>query len=273
MNMHRKPSGDKGRPLMAVLEVRRYRAYAAPVTTVGAVVIGDEILTGKVVDVNAVKLIVLCANAGVRVERVVVVGDEPADIAEEVARLAGRCELVVTSGGVGPTHDDRTVEGVARAFGLAVVRDADLEGMIRGWWGDRLTPAALRMANVPEGSQLVFSSDAMLPIVVCRNVYLLPGIPRLFERKLEALRRVLVGEPVILGSVYLAADESDVADALAEVDRTHADVKIGSYPQPRDADHRVWITVEGSSREVVVAAIHDLTAALPADVVVRIDEP
>ncbi len=242
-------------------------------TTVGAVVIGDEILTGKVVDVNTPKLLALCAGSGARVERVVLVGDDPSDIADEVDRMAARCELVVTSGGVGPTHDDRTVDGVARAFGLSVVRDADLEGMIRGWWGDRLTPAALRMADVPEGSRLVFSSDAMLPIVVCRNVYLLPGVPRLFERKLEVLRRVLVGRPMILGSVYLAVDESDVADALAEVDRTHGDVKIGSYPQPRDADHRVWITVEGPDREIVAAAMRDLTAALPTGVVVRTDEP
>lgn len=259
--------------MAVVLEVRRCRAYADRVTTVGAVVIGDEILTGKVVDANTPRLIALCATVGARVERVVMVGDDPADIAGEVRRLSDLCELVVTSGGVGPTHDDRTVEGVARAFGLGVVRHPDLDGMIRGWWGDRLTPAALRMADVPEGSQLVFSSDAMLPIVVCRNVHLLPGIPRLFERKLEVIQRLLVGVPVVLGSVYLAADESDVADALAEVDRIHDQVKIGSYPQPRDADHRVWITVEGTTRDAVVAAMDALTDSLPGGVVVRTQEP
>ena len=249
------------------------RTYAGEVATVGAVVIGDEILTGKVVDVNTPKLIALCAASGARMERVVTVGDDPADIADEVARLSDRCDLVITSGGVGPTHDDRTVEGVARAFGLAVVRDPELEGMIRGWWGHRVTPAALRMADVPDGSHLMFGGDAMLPIVVCRNVHLLPGVPRLFERKLEVLRTILVGQPSILGSLYLDADESDVADALAEVDRRHGDVKIGSYPQPRDAHHRVWITIEGASREAVRTTIRDLTASLPAGVVVRTDEP
>lgn len=239
--------------------------------TVAAIIIGDEILTGKVVDVNTPRLIAACRARGSRLARIAVVGDDPAAIADEVGRAAAGHDLVITSGGVGPTHDDRTVEGVALAFGLATIRHPDIEAMIRGWWGDRVNDAALRMADVPEGARLMFGNDAMLPIVVCRNVHLLPGVPRLFERKLAVLEPILAGDPVVLASLYLDADESDIAAVLADVDRQAPGVAIGSYPRPRGLDHRVWVTVEGPDRTTVLTTVETLADRLPDGSVVRID--
>lgn len=238
-----------------------------------AVVIGDEILSGKVDEANMKGLIGLCRERGAHLGRIACVGDDPEAIAEEVGRCAAGYDLVVTSGGVGPTHDDRTVEGVARAFGLEVVRHPDLEAMIRGWWGDRVTDAALGMADVPVGAELIFGADRMLPIVVCRNVYLLPGVPRLFTRKLAVLGGVLSGVPVILGSLYLAADESSVAGVLAEAHDSDPEVAIGSYPRSGETGQRVWVTVEGTEAAAVQRTIDRLLARLPSGTVVRTIRP
>lgn len=231
--------------------------------TVAAVIIGDEILTGKVRDANAPLLIELCRSAGAALGRIVYVGDDVPSIAEEVARCAGRYDVVLTSGGVGPTHDDCTVDGVAHAFGVGVVRDADIERLIRAFWADRFTEAALRMADVPDGARLVYGDDGLLPLVAMRNVYLLPGIPKLFASKLRALRHEMAGEPPAAAHLYLDSDESRIAPELRRVDDEFPTVKIGSYPRLAEPDHRLWIVLEGADPEAVNGALDRLLELLP----------
>ena len=144
--------------------------------------------------------------------------------------------------------------------------------MIRTWWGERFTEGALRMADIPEGSTLLYSSDGNMPLVVCRNVYLLPGIPRLFHAKIGALREVLVGEFHASASLYLSSDESAVAPTLSAVDEAFPGVKIGSYPRHEaEVDHQVWITVEAATTDEVGQAVDRLLELLPPDEVVRVD--
>ena len=152
-------------------------------------IIGDEILTGKVRDANGPLLIDLCRDLGVCLERLVYIPDDIEVIAAEVRSCSEQFDAVITSGGVGPTHDDRTVAAVAHAFGVAVERHPELEAMIRAWWGKRFTVAALRMADMPEGSRLLYGDDGLLPLVVFRNIYLIPGVPRLFEADRRPPRR------------------------------------------------------------------------------------
>lgn len=228
--------------------------------TAAAVVIGDEILSGKVAEANLARLIPLLRETGVQLQRVAMVGDEVEAIAEEVGRLAARAHVVITSGGIGPTHDDLTVAGVARAFGVEVVRQPELEALVRRWWEGRLTEAALRLADVPAGARLLDAEDGLLPLVVMRNVYLLPGVPHLFERKLATLRRELEGgTPPALASLTVADEETAIAAALAAVAAAHPQVKIGSYPQGR---RRVWVTVEGSDARAVAEATGELARQL-----------
>lgn len=126
-------------------------------TTAAALIIGDEILSGKARDANGPLLIELLCDLGVRLERLVCLGDTVAEIAGELRGCVGRFDAVVTSGGFGPTHDDRTVVAVAEAFAVEVVRDPELEAMIRAWWGSRFTEAALRMAEFPTGARLILA--------------------------------------------------------------------------------------------------------------------
>lgn len=246
-------------------------AYSAAMTTVSGIIIGDEILTGKVAETNAPLLIELCRDAGAILERLVVIGDDPADIADEVARCAARSDLVVTSGGVGPTHDDRTVEGVARAFGVGIERSEDVAAMIRAFWGERFTDGALRMADMPTGSRLVYGSDGMLPLVACHNVFLLPGIPRLFRGKLASLRALLTGVRPLIHQLWLRSDESRVAPLLSAVDDEFPGVKIGSYPRFGDSDRRVWVTLEGRDRDELDRALARLLMLLPAAEVTAVE--
>jgi molybdenum cofactor synthesis domain-containing protein len=239
------------------------------VTTVAAVIIGNEILTGKVRDTNTPLLVDLLREAGVNLGRLVVIGDDPDEIAAEVERCAAVYDAVVTSGGLGPTHDDRTVEGVAAAFGVGVVRHPEVEAMIRAFWGERLTEAALRMADMPDGSRLLHGDDSLLPLVVCRNVYLLPGVPELFAAKLASLRRELSGTRRFVRSVFLSSYESDVAELLTRVDAANPEVQIGSYPRFGHGDHRLWVTFEGADETAVHRAVAALLELVPAADVVR----
>jgi len=237
-------------------------------TTAAAIIIGDEILSGKVRDANSAPLIDLFADIGVELQRISCIGDAEEDIIAEVRSCSERYDAVITSGGVGPTHDDRTVAAIATAFGVEVERHPELVEMIHAWWGKRFTEAALRMAEIPAGSRLIYSNDGLIPMVAFRNVYIFPGIPRLFAAKIEALR----GE-LHRADLYLSADESAIADRLAAVDEAFPEVKIGSYPRSEGEDHRVWITVEAGDAGSVNTAVDGLLEALSADDVVRVVRP
>jgi molybdenum cofactor synthesis domain-containing protein len=242
------------------------------VTTVAVLIIGDEILSGKVRDTNAPLLIDLFRELGVRLGRLVYVSDSIEEISAEVRSCSERFDAVITSGGVGPTHDDCTIEAIARAFDVEVVRHTDVEAMICAYWGERVNDAALRMAEMPEGSRLLYSSDGMLPLVVFRNIYLFPGVPRLFAAKLGALREEFKGEPPHITHLYLNSDESSVASLLSQVDREYPEVKIGSYPRIEAPDHRLWITVESTDTDDVASATSRLLELLPDHEVVRVEE-
>ncbi|MEJ2582547.1 MAG: molybdopterin-binding protein [Acidobacteriota bacterium] len=241
-------------------------------TIAAAIIIGDEILSAKVRDANTPLLIDFLADLGIDLERIVVIGDDPVSIAKEVAACSEQFDIVITSGGVGPTHDDCTVRGVAQAFAVDVVIDPNIAEMIRGYWGDRFTDSALRMAEVPEGSRLLYGDDGLLPLVIYENVYLFPGVPRLFAAKLPSLRGELRGTPKVVHGVFLNSDESRIAPLLAQVAEECTDVKIGSYPRfGEKVDHRLWICIESVDADRVKTATDRLLDLLNDEDVVRVE--
>jgi molybdenum cofactor synthesis domain-containing protein len=215
------------------------------VATAGIVIIGDEILTGKFADENASFLISELRQLGVELRRVTFIPDELDDIAATVTDFAARFDHVFTSGGVGPTHDDLTMAGIARGFGTTIVRQPELEQRVRAYWGAKLADANLRLADVPEGSELVYGKDQVWPVVAYRNVYILPGVPALFRRKFVDIRDRFRAEPVTVARVYIDADEGQIAGDLDAVVAAFPSVRIGSYPRFAEKDFRVLITLEG----------------------------
>jgi len=240
--------------------------------TAGIVIIGDEILSGKFADENAVFLIRELRALGVDLRRVTMIPDDIEDIASTVTSFASKFDYVFTSGGVGPTHDDLTIEGIARGFDTRVVREPDLEQRVRAYWGAKLAEPNLRLADVPEGCELVYGKDQVWPVVAYKNVFILPGVPALFKRKFVDIRDRFRAEPVTVARVYINADEGEIAGDLDAVVAAFPSVKVGSYPRFSEKDFRVLITLEGK----VASDVADAQAMLVKRVgerVVRREEP
>jgi molybdenum cofactor synthesis domain-containing protein len=240
--------------------------------TAGIVVIGDEILSGKFADENAAFLIRELRDLGVDLRRISVIPDDLDDIADTVPRFAARFDLVFTSGGVGPTHDDLTIPGIAKGFGTAVVNEPELERRVRAYWGPALAEANLRLALIPDGAALVFGADTTWPVVAYQNVYLLPGVPALFKRKFVDIRDRFRAEPVVSARIFSLGDEGELAPHLDAVVAAYPTVKIGSYPRFSEKEFRVLLTLEGRDGADVIAATATLAARLGA-LVVRVEEP
>lgn len=222
---------------------------------IAIIVIGNEILSGKVDEQNAKFAVRFLREAGADLERIAVVPDTRAAIADEVARCAAGFDYVLTSGGVGPTHDDITYEGVGAAFGLPLVEDPKVADMLRGYFGDRITDDHLRMARFPRGSEVHMHDGLPLPIVSVRNVFVFPGIPPLFQASLQTFRARFGGRPFVVREVFCRKDEGEIAAALRAVQDGYADLALGSYPFRDDTGvFQVRITIEGRDASRVEAA-------------------
>ncbi len=231
---------------------------------VSALIIGNEVLTAKVTEANGAHLIRRLRERGVPLQSVHFVRDEVDEIIEQLVLCRRRARYVITSGGVGPTHDDVTVRAVARALRREVVRLPEMEARLRSFYGARaMPPEALRMAEAPAGSRLIACDDTRFPVLACDDTYLLPGVPALFRVQLEAVLPTLPGVPQVLRQLFLDARESEIAAALDAVALGRPQVAIGSYPTWGDqADHLVKLTVEHPDAREVEAAVAELRAAL-----------
>lgn len=231
-------------------------------------VIGNEILTGKIRDENAHYLSQQLFQLGVRLCRILVVPDEEEAIASSVKDLSERYDLVFTSGGVGPTHDDITVPSIAKGLGRELVRSEQMVKYLQDVYGEATNEHVLRMADVPEGTELVVGSGLRVPVLVVGNVHIFPGIPALFRSKLDAIRERFADDPFHLEVIYVTLDESQLAERLRTVTAEHPDVAIGSYPQWNHPSYRVKITVESKNEASVEQACARLEELLGAESIV-----
>lgn len=242
------------------------------VRTAAALVIGNELLSGKIQDQNVLVLARTLRSAGVTLRRVVMVLDEIDTIAAEVAALSASHSVLFTSGGVGPTHDDVTIAGVARAFGVKVVRSPEIEATLRGYHGDRLTEGHLAMAKVPEGARLARISPTMWPAIVKENVWVLPGVPQIFAMKMPLIAAELgTGRGFISLAVYTTLDEGDLKERLDRVVELHPSVDIGSYPAWNEPRYRTKLTFDGLDEAAVRAARDAFAASLAEDSIVPVE--
>jgi molybdenum cofactor synthesis domain-containing protein len=242
------------------------------VETAAFLAIGNELLSGKVVEANLPPLAKTLRSLGVELRTAEILPDEIEILAPAILRLSRAHGVVVTSGGVGPTHDDVTIEAVAKAFERRVVRAPALVELVRGTFGDATTEAHLRFADVPEGAELRRSADASWPTPVVENVWILPGVPEVFRMKLGALRASITGpRPFLSRALVLTVDEVDLKDSLDAVVAAHPLVTIGSYPALFNPRYRTRITFDGTNAASLDAALDDLRARLDASAVVDVE--
>lgn len=238
-------------------------------TTAALIVVGNEILSGKVVDTNSAFLARELRREGVTLKRVLVIPDDLDDIAEAVRALQPRYDVLFTSGGVGPTHDDITIAGIARGLGRRVVRHPLLEEKLRALFGDRINEARLKMAEMPEGGEMVFEGGTSFPTLRVENIYVLPGIPELFEAKVLAIKGRFASDPFFLRVLYTSEMETSIAEFLDQTLASFPELLLGSYPKYGDADYRVRITLESKDRDYVERALGHLLSLIPAAWVLR----
>ncbi len=237
--------------------------------TAGLIVIGNEILSGKVTDSNSTFLARELRSVGVTLRRIVTIPDEVDVIADAVREFRTAYDLVFTSGGVGPTHDDVTIEGVARGLGRTVIRHPAIESKLREFFKDKINDARLKMAEVPDGSELILDQRFGFPTVRCENFYILPGIPEIFEQKLAALKERFSATPYVLHVIYTRDGEGAIAEHLNATVAKFPDLLLGSYPKIGDPEYAVKLTLESKDPAYVEAAFRHLLSLLPAEGVVR----
>ena len=233
------------------------------------IVIGNEFLSGKVVDTNAPFLTRELRMIGVTLKRILTIPDEVDEIAEAVKEFRPRYDVVFTSGGVGPTHDDVTMEGIAKGLGRRLVRHPAIEGRLREFYKEHVNDARLKMSEVPEGAELLVDGRLGFPTVKCENFYILPGIPELFEQKFEALRERFTATPYTLRVVYTREGEGSIAEHLNATLAAFPDLLLGSYPKLSHPEYTVKLTLESKDPEYVDRALAHLLRLLPVDAVVR----
>jgi FAD synthetase len=239
--------------------------------TAGLVVIGNEILSGKIVDTNSPFLAAELRTLGVDLERITTIPDVIEVIAAEVRSFSDAFDFVFTSGGIGPTHDDVTMEAVALAFERPLeLNQKLLERMARSL--DRpLNEPMKKMAMLPEGAAVIDAGDLWFPIVCVENVHVFPGIPQLFEKKFHSIRDRFGGIPIQLTRIYVTRYESEIAEDLHALLHEFPELMLGSYPRINEPDYRVMLTLESRDALYLERATESLCARLPADVIHRIE--
>jgi molybdenum cofactor synthesis domain-containing protein len=239
--------------------------------TAGIVIIGNEILSGKVVDSNSHYLCRELRILGVEVDQIVTIPDVIPTIASTVREMSDTYDFVFTSGGIGPTHDDLTIEGIAEAFERKVVHCESIEERIRRSSAAEPNESLLKMARIPDGASLLDTGDLWFPLVVVENVYIFPGIPELLRKKFESARERFRGVPFVLKKVYVKAHESDIANDLNALLHEFPELMLGSYPRIGQEAFSVMLTLESRDAGLVQSALDSLLERLPSDSVVKVE--
>ena len=235
--------------------------------TAALAVIGDEILSGRTQDKNVAQIAAWLNVQGIRLAEVRIVADRTEAIVEAVNALRARNDYLFTTGGIGPTHDDITVDAIAAALGVPVVFHPTAVAVLEGYYATRggLTEARKRMARVPAGADLIENRMSGAPGIRIGNLFIMAGVPHITAGMLDALTGTLEGGlPVLSRTIGCWVAESEVADLLGATEKRHAGVAIGSYPFFREGRTGANFVVRATNATVLDCCVADLVAALEA---------
>ncbi len=232
------------------------REYSAAV-----LVIGNEVLSGRVHDANLPFLAARLKARGIRLREARVVADTYPAIIGALDALRAAYDYVLTTGGIGPTHDDITADAVARAFGRRLRPEPRAVEILERYYGDDISAARLRMANTPEGAELLDNPVSMAPGFRVENVYVLPGVPSIMQAIFDGFEdRLAGGAPLLARTVTAVVAESRAADGLAAIQGRYPEVEIGSYPQLRQGRYASSFVVRGIDEAKLDAATTEICA-------------
>lgn len=236
--------------------------------TAAVLVIGDEILSGRTQDKNIAQIATWLDAQGIRLREVRVVPDVEDEIVAALNAVRARYDYVFTTGGIGPTHDDITVDAVAKALGVGVIIHPEARAILERYYGGRgleLTEARLRMARTPDGAELIPNRMSGAPGIRIGNLFVMAGVPHITAGMLDALTGQLEGgAPLVARTIGAWSPESEVADLLRQGEKEHPGVVIGSYPFFRDGKVGANFVIRSTSAADVAACVAMLTAGLEA---------
>ncbi len=227
---------------------------------INVLIIGDEVLSRSVPESNLDYVLQKAAAAAYRVNEVAIVGDSVHAISTAIKRLYSEDHYLITSGGVGPTHDDVTMQGVAAAFSLPLLENAKMKEFLLRVYGPYSTDAVFRMAQLPQGMEVELSEDGLWPLMRLDHCYVLPGLPRAFRARVDRIMAALPQQkPFWVALAYSDCDESVFAAELAQIQENFPQVIIGSYPVIHsEAGYAVRLSLRGRVREEVQLAWESL---------------
>jgi molybdenum cofactor synthesis domain-containing protein len=236
--------------------------------TAAVLVIGDEILSGRTQDKNIAQIATWLDAQGIRLREVRVVPDVEDEIVAALNAVRARYDYVFTTGGIGPTHDDITVDAVAKALGVGVIIHPEARAILERYYGGRgleLTEARLRMARTPDGAELIPNRMSGAPGIRIGNLFVMAGVPHITAGMLDALTGQLEGgAPLVAHTIGAWSPESEVADLLRQGEKEHPGVVIGSYPFFRDGKVGANFVIRSTSAADVAACVAMLTAGIEA---------
>lgn len=243
----------------------------------GIIIIGDEILKGHTKDLNASFLLSRLWTNGINVKKVSFVPDDVNLISEEVQQFSLKFSIVITCGGIGPTHDDITFEAVSRAFNKPLVVNEELKDKIKQLTSSKyLSPALLKMATLPKTTKLICGVDPITntpvkyPLMNIENVFIFPGVPEFMQKSFIANENLFSAKSkFLLIKIYISTSEDTIASYIAHVDQNHPAVAIGSYPVLSDV-YKVKLTLESQCNESLELAFNELMKFLPKEIIVSI---
>ncbi|WP_394729957.1 competence/damage-inducible protein A [Altererythrobacter sp. GH1-8] len=233
--------------------------------TAGLVIIGDEILSGRTHDKNIAQVASWLQVQGIRLAEVRVVPDVEERIVEAVNALRAANDYLFTTGGIGPTHDDITVDAVAKALGVEVMVHPEARAILEKYYADKggLNEGRLRMARVPEGAELIPNRMSGAPGIRLGNIFLMAGVPHITAGMLDALTGELEGgAPLIAETVGGFIPESEVAVMLCKVEQAHEACQIGSYPFFRQGRVGSNFVVRSTDKGALDACMAELCSGL-----------
>lgn len=237
---------------------RLYTLYAGAFL-ISILIIGNEILSAQVEDTNLRHMFRKLNQVGYHIEEARFVRDEEETISEAIRELSRKNQFVISTGGIGPTHDDVTLTAYARAFEVPLIQHPELMEKVRSFFGDDLKPSSRRLTLVPQNTALIYAGPSSWPIIQVANCFVLPGLPEIFLKKFEGVLEALPPVPPrYFAALFTRSHETDFADQLTDSQKEYPDVEIGSYPTFEHAQFAAQITLKGGSLKRIQQAFADL---------------
>ena len=226
--------------------------------TASMLVIGDELLSGRTQDANVHHLANKLTEIGINLSEARFIRDDAAVIVSNIVELSTKFDYLFTSGGIGPTHDDITTDCVAEAFGRQVSVRSDAFKILKKYYdgkGIELNEARLRMARIPEKADLIENIISGAPGYIIENVYVMAGVPRIFQSMLQTvLPNLKKGTPTLSISIKLYKGEGDIALELEQIVKAFSKLTFGSYPFNENGIHGTNIVIRGKDKKLMIKA-------------------